>query len=121
MDDLNKSFAQSSLYELSGVYHEIDYFLSNLTRLARPNYNKSAITTINTTMYTQAEPLGLALIIVPFNYPIQLSLIPLVGALASGNVIMLKYSKQSKAVKSAVTTLLKDAGILNKYVCVFNG
>ena len=84
------------------MYHEIDYFISNLAQLARPNYNKFAITTLNATMYTQAEPLGLALIIAPFNYPIQLSLIPLVGALAAGNVIMLKYSKQSKAVKGAV-------------------
>lgn len=36
----------------------------------KPNYNRNAITTINTAMYTQAEPLGLALIIAPFNYPI---------------------------------------------------
>lgn len=103
------------------MYHEINYFLSNLNRLAKPNYNRSAITTVNASMYTQAEPLGLALIIAPFNYPIQLSLIPLVGALASGNVIMLKYSKQSKAVKDAVRKLLEDAGLLDKYVCLFNG
>lgn len=34
---------------------------------------------------------------------------------------MLKYSKQSSSVRSAVTKLLNDAGLLNKYVCVFNG
>ncbi|CAL6019427.1 Aldehyde_dehydrogenase [Hexamita inflata] len=118
-EDRHKSKAQAKLTELTGVYHELNYFISNLKNLAKPRYEKSSMQTINAKVYTQAFPMGPTLIVTPFNYPVNLSLIPLIGSIASGNPVVLKYSKSTPAVQRAVTQILLLAKIPTSVVSIY--
>src|SRR5690349_15851632 len=66
------------------------------------------------------EPLGLILIISPWNYPVRLALVPLVGAIAAGNVAVLKPSELAPATSSVIAAIVK-AAFGPEYVAVVEG
>lgn len=103
------------------MYHEANYFISHLRKLTVPVYRRKSISTINARLYERPEPLGPTLIITPFNYPFHLSIVPLIGVLAAGNPIMVKYSRSTPAVRGAVTKILKDAHIPEDVICLYDG
>ncbi|HTO15679.1 MAG TPA: aldehyde dehydrogenase [Edaphocola sp.] len=91
--DFGKSAFETFATELSLIYAEIDYFLKNLNKLAKP---KSVATNLanqlgKSKIYTEAY--GAVLVIGAWNYPYQLSLLPAVSALAAGNTVLLKPSE----------------------------
>ena len=118
-EDMHKSPEQASLVELTGVLHELDYFIGNLKSLAKPQRIPKTLVTLNADMYTQAEPLGVTLLITPFNYPFNLSFTPLVGCLAAGNPVVLKYSKSNPKLKDAVKQILAIAKISTSIVRIY--
>lgn len=89
--DLKKSPQQTRLSELLGLYHEINYFIKKVKKLSRPEKVKKSYLTCNSKCYHKPVPVGPVLIIAPFNYPVQLSLMPYVGCLASGNPCLLVF------------------------------
>ncbi len=94
---INKDFGKSAFdtftTEISFIYKDIDFYLKNLNEFAQP---KSVTTNLvnqlgNSKIY--AEPLGNCLVIGAWNYPYQISLTPLIAAIAAGNTVILKPSE----------------------------
>jgi aldehyde dehydrogenase (NAD+) len=75
------------------VCSEIDHARKHLKSWMRPQRASLPITLMPGKAWTQHEPLGVSLIIAPWNYPVQLSISPLVGAIAAGNCAVLKPSE----------------------------
>ena len=94
-DDLGKSPFECVMTELSMIYEELDHALKHLKGWMKPRSvsrpHPKYIWALDS-LELFAEPYGLVLIISPWNYPIQLSLMPLVGAIAAGNCAVLKVS-----------------------------
>lgn len=106
-DDLNKSEYDVYLTELYMVNSEIDYLIKNLKKLTRPRKTKNdLITMFSSKGKIVPEPYGVTLIISPWNYPVQLSLLPLAGAIAGGNTVVLKPSSSSLAVSKVIKRIL---------------
>ncbi len=107
--DLNKSDYEAYLTEISMVYQEINYLCRNLKHLMKPKRVRKSLITYPARGYIYPEAYGVVLIMAPFNYPLQLSLIPLAGAIAGGNVVFLKLSEDS------INTSLLLIELINKY------
>ena len=82
--DLGKPEQESFFSEVGGIYASIDLFVKNLAKWTKPRAVNTPIVQYGES-YIEYEPYGSVLIIVPFNYPFQLAMEPLIGAIASGN------------------------------------
>lgn len=91
--DFGKSEFETYSTEISFIFKEIDYFLKNLNALTRPKKVPTNLVNQLGNSKIVPEPYGNSLIIGAWNYPVQLSLIPAVCALASGNTVILKPSE----------------------------
>ena len=83
--DLNKSELEAYATEIGILYEEINLMMKNLRTWAKPEKVKTPITHAGAKSYIYPEPYGVTLIIAPWNYPFQLQLSPLVGAMGAGN------------------------------------
>ena len=118
--DLHKSYEEAYLTEISIVLGEIDNFLRNLPRWAAPSKKHTPLKLFPSRSAVLTEPLGLALIIAPWNYPVQLLLNPLVGAIAAGCTAVLKPSPYVSHVAEALEQLVQ--GVFDEeYVAVVQG
>ena len=104
--DLNKSPAESYLCEVGLTLSELGYVRRRLARWARPRSRLPSLAQLPGRSFTLAEPRGVVLILSPWNYPLLLSLEPLVGALAAGNCCILKPSEHAPATSAALRELL---------------
>nr|KAF6463753.1 aldehyde dehydrogenase 3 family member B2 [Rousettus aegyptiacus] len=104
--DLHKSVAESEMSEISIAQGEIDWALRNLhSWMEDENVSKSLATQLDSA-FIRKEPFGLVLIIAPWNYPLNLTLVPLVGALAAGNCVVLKPSEISQSTEKVLAEVL---------------
>ena len=106
--DLHKSYEEAYLTELSIVYGEIRNHLRHMRRWARPERKSSPLAILPATSKIVKQPLGNALIIAPWNYPVQLLLNPLVGALSAGCTAMLKPSPYVPNVSRVLTEMIRS-------------
>ena len=106
--DFNKCEFDVISTEVSMVFSEIDYFIKNLKKLSKPKKVHTNIINLVGKSYILKEPYGVSLIISPWNYPFQLSLIPLVGSIASGNTVILKPSAYSKNVSEVIFKIFEN-------------
>ena len=106
--DLGKSPAESYLCEIGMTLSELSYIRRHLTRWARREYRLTPLAQFPGKSFTAARPYGVVLILAPWNYPVLLSLSPLVGALAAGNCCVLKPSEHAPATAAALKELLAD-------------
>ncbi|CAM4552672.1 unnamed protein product [Leuciscus chuanchicus] len=93
--DLYKSENATQMFEILGLEGEINLAVSNLAEWAAPRPVNKTLLTISDDVYIQPEPLGVVLIIGAWNYPIAVTLQPLVGAIAAGNAAVVKPSEVS--------------------------
>ncbi len=91
--DLGKPPLEAETVDISTTLAEIDLASRNLDAWTRPEKVATPLTQQPATARVVREPLGVVLIIAPWNYPVQLLLSPLVGALAAGNAVVLKPSE----------------------------
>lgn len=105
-DDLSKSESEAFITEISIVYQEIDYALKNLNKWMRPHKVPQTPTNIPSKNYILPEPYGVVAILSPWNYPVNLALVPLVGALAAGNSVILKASRSSLQTSELLRELI---------------
>ncbi len=104
--DLRKSAFEARLNEIDMVRNEAWLAISHLREWAAPEHvEKEGIQKLDTA-YTLYDPLGVVLIIGAWNYPVQLVLVPLVGALAAGNTVVVKPSEMATRTAVALTALL---------------
>ncbi|MDT0331846.1 aldehyde dehydrogenase family protein [Nocardiopsis lambiniae] len=104
--DLGKSPVEAHTTEIGFVVNEIDHTLKNLASWLRPKRVAVPMAMAPARARTVREPLGTVLVISPWNYPINLALAPLVGAVAAGNTVVLKPSELSPATSALLAELL---------------
>ncbi|MDI3101289.1 MULTISPECIES: aldehyde dehydrogenase family protein [Streptomyces] len=105
--DLGKSAAEAQRTEIGFTVREIDHTLDQLADWLRPEPAPvPAHLGADATAWTQYDPLGVVLVIAPWNYPAQLLLAPVVGALAAGNAVVAKPSELAPATSAALARLL---------------
>ena len=118
--DLNKSYEEAFMTEISIVLGEIENFQKNLARWAAPSKKSTPLKLFPSRSEVITEPLGVALIIAPWNYPVQLLLNPLVGAIAAGCTAVLKPSPYTPNVAKALERVITSA-FEQEYVAVVQG
>ena len=118
--DLHKSYEEAYLTEISIVKGEISNHIRHVKGWASRKRRNSPLKLFPSRSYTVKEPLGCSLIIAPWNYPVQLLLNPLVGAISAGCTAMLKPSPYVPAVSKAIEEMIKDT-FEEKYIAVVQG
>lgn len=108
--DLHKSATEAQLTEIGVVQTEIAHALRHLARWVRPRPVALPLSFVPATARLVPEPLGVVLVIAPWNYPVQLLLSPLVGVLAAGNAAVLKPSELAPHTSALL------AGIVPEYL-----
>lgn len=93
--DLNKAYFEGYTTEIGMAYDEINLHIKNLKKWSKRKTKKSPIIHFPAKSYIYKEPYGVTLIIGPFNYPFQLLIAPLIGAISAGNTVMLKPSEHT--------------------------
>ncbi len=118
--DLNKSPFESYATEIGIVKEEIKYTLKHLRRWAAPKRVKTPITQFPAQSFVYPEPYGVALIMSPWNYPFQLTVAPLVGAICAGNCAVVKPSAYSPATTRVIAGMIKEL-FVPEYISVVEG
>ena len=91
--DFKKSTFESYISEIGIVLSELDLTISKLEYWTRPQKIKASLLNFPSSDYIYSEPHGTVLIIAPWNYPFQLAIAPLIGAIAAGNTAVIKPSE----------------------------
>ncbi|MBS1607992.1 MAG: aldehyde dehydrogenase [Bacteroidetes bacterium] len=118
--DLKKSKEESYASELGLLLAEINVTLRNLRRWMQPQSAGTDLVNLPSKSKIYRDPLGVVLIISPWNYPLQLSLIPLVGAIAGGNCAVIKPSELAPATSTLIEKIITEI-FPREYVEVVNG
>ncbi len=118
--DLHKSYEEAYMTEISMIKEEIKGAYKHLKKWVKRERVHSPIAILGSKSYVVKEPLGMALIVSPWNYPVQLLLSPLVGAIASGCTAVLKPSPYVPHVSKVIESLINDT-YDNKYIAVVQG
>lgn len=106
--DLKKSPEESWVTETGFLLTEINTALKHLRGWMQPESIATNLVNLPSSSYIYREPLGTVLIISPWNYPLQLLLAPLVGAMAAGNCMVLKPSEYAPATAGVVKQLIEE-------------
>ncbi|MEG1275242.1 MAG: aldehyde dehydrogenase [Ruthenibacterium sp.] len=118
--DLHKSATESYLCEIGLVLEELSYMEKHLARLAKPRRAPTPLAQFYAHSFAVPSPLGVCLVMSPWNYPFMLSLDPVIGALAAGNCVVLKPSAYAPQVSAVLAKLLGDI-FSPEYVAVVEG
>lgn len=120
MQDLHKSEYEVYLTEISIVLHEIDLHLKNVYNWSKSKVISTPLQLLPSKCKIVTEPLGMVLIVAPWNYPFQLIMNPLIGAISSGCCAVLKNSDYVPNIAKIITLIIRDC-FTEDYVCMFNG
>lgn len=104
--DLGRSAHEAWFGDIAATKGEVRYAMRHLRRWARPKRVPVPMAVMPGRAYYRYEPLGVVLIIGPWNYPFYLCLSPLVGALAAGNCVVVKPSEHAPASSAAMADLI---------------
>ena len=106
--DLHKSYEEAFLTEISIVKGELENHLKNLKQWAGPEKISAPVQLLPSSCRIYHEPLGVALIIAPWNYPFQLLMNPLIGAISAGCCAILKPSPYTPNVAAVMGTMIRE-------------
>ncbi|WP_010283230.1 aldehyde dehydrogenase [Bacillus timonensis] len=118
--DLNKSEFESYTTEIGFVLEEIRFTLKNIENWAKPRKVKTSLTGFGSKNYIMPEPYGVVLIISPWNYPFQLAIAPLIGAIAAGNCAILKPSELTPKTSELLASLIRN-NFQEEYIAIVEG
>ncbi|MCR8862796.1 aldehyde dehydrogenase [Priestia megaterium] len=118
--DLNKPEMEAKRAEVGLVLSEIDFAVKNLTEWAAPKEVETPFTHAGAKSYIYQDPYGLALVIAPWNYPFQLAVSPVVGAIAAGNCVVLKPSELTPHTSSLLAKMFNE-NFPEEYMTVVEG
>jgi aldehyde dehydrogenase (NAD+) len=107
-NDLGKSEFEAYATETGIVLHEIRTLLHNLSWWARHEPVVTPLFALPSKSMIVPEPLGRIFIISPWNYPFQLPMVPLAGAIAAGNVAIIRQSRFSPAINAVIKNILSE-------------
>ena len=115
--DLHKSYEEAYLTELSIVTGEIKNHIKHVGSWAKRERRRSPLKLFPSRSYVVKEPIGNTLIVSPWNYPVQLLLNPLVGAISAGCTAVLKPSPYVPNVSRTIEEMINET-FEEKYVAV---
>lgn len=119
-DDLNKSKYEGYMTELGLCIQEVSYAIKHIKKWMKPVRKSVGVNALPGGAYEISEPYGIALIMSPWNYPFSLSILPLIGAVAAGNCVVIKPSEMASNVADIVEKIVEKA-FLPEHVCVIKG
>ena len=106
--DLNKSEFETYETETGMVLEEISCMLKHLHRMMQPKRVGTPIVHFPSSSKIYSEPYGSVLIMAPWNYPLQLALVPLAGCIAAGNCAVVKPSNYSPATSAVIKKIITE-------------
>ena len=106
--DLGKSETETFFSEIALIYIEINLALKNIKRWSKKRKVSSSLINFLSSDYIIPEPYGVTLNISPWNYPFQLSISPLIGAVAAGNTVVLKPSEFSSKTSEIIKKIIEN-------------
>jgi aldehyde dehydrogenase (NAD+) len=118
--DLKKSPEETWVTETGLVISELNAAIKNLYQWMQPEHVETNLLNLPSTSKVIKEPLGVVLIIGPWNYPFQLLINPLVGAIAAGNCVVLKPSEFASATDAVMKKIIEDV-FLPEYILYVQG
>ena len=118
--DLGKSEFESYATEISIVYSEINHTVSHLRRWMKTKRVATPIVSFGAVSKVYNQPYGVALVMSPWNYPFQLTLAPVVAAMAAGNCVTIKPSSYSPNTSSLIQKIIGET-FDDNYISVFQG
>ena len=108
-DDLGKPLAEAYLAEYSHVLQELALARRKVSRWSRRRRVSSPLFLQPMRSYIEPQPLGVVLIVAPWNYPLNLSIGPLIGAIAAGNCVILKPSELAPHTANVLEKIVAEA------------
>lgn len=118
--DFRKPAQETDLTEITPVLAEIQLISANLGRWMQPSKTESPLALMGTRSEVRYEPKGRVLIISPWNYPFNLAVSPLIGAIAAGNAVIIKPSELSPATSAFLSKMVSEI-FHEDEVAVFEG
>lgn len=118
--DLGKPYFEGYATEVGYVLDSISYISKNLKKWVKDKKVKTPLHQAITKSFIRYEPYGKVLIIGPFNYPFQLIMEPMIGAIAAGNTVVLKPSHDTERTEAVVKKIIKEV-FEEGYVSVVTG
>lgn len=118
--DLNKSPFEAYATEIGIVKEEIKYTLKHMKKWAAPKRVMTPITQFPAKSFIYPEPYGVVLIMSPWNYPFQLTIAPLVGAICAGNCAVVKPSAYSPNTSRVMAEMIREL-FAAEYITVVEG
>ena len=114
--DLNKSSREAFLTEIYLVKEEIRHMIRHMDRYNRTSHSLPGAAQLPGRLSIRREPYGAVLVVSPWNYPFQLSLLPVVGAIAAGNAVVVKpseYAPETGKVLEVLCASVLDEGLVS--------
>lgn len=118
--DLHKSETEAYITEIAVIKEEIKHTLSHLREWMQGEKRSTPLVLQPSSSKIIYSPKGVVLIIAPWNYPFQLAIAPLIGAIAAGNCAVIKPSEEAPATAAAIEALIRDI-FSNDYVSTVQG
>lgn len=118
--DFHKPAFESYVTEIGQAYEEINFALKHLRQWMRPRRKQTPIAQFPSRSYVYSEPRGTVLIISPWNYPLNLVLLPLIGAIAAGNTVILKTATEVPHTSAVIGEMI-DATFDPDYILALSG
>lgn len=119
--DLGKPPFEGYVTEVGFVLNEIDHMVKSIKRLTKPRRVKTPLMFMGSSSYIIPGPYGIVLVIGTWNFPIQLTLVPVVGAIAAGNCIVIKPSEVCPSVSAIISKIISSTFNSEYVACIEGG
>jgi aldehyde dehydrogenase (NAD+) len=119
-NDFGKCQVEVAMSEIAPITDEIAFVCARLKRWMKPRRVPAHLFTLGSRSEVRYEPKGQVLILAPWNYPVHLFLLPLVGAIAAGNAVMMSASDRTPHTEAVLTKLINETFPANE-VAAFTG
>lgn len=104
--DLNKSGFESYMTEIGMVLDDLRFALGHVQRWSSNKRKRTPLAQFYSSSYVSPEPYGVVLVMAPWNYPFQLSIVPLIGAVAAGNCVIVKPSAYAPHTSAVIAQMV---------------
>ena len=118
--DFRKSPTEAYMTEIGILLDEIRFHIRHLKQWTKEQHVSSPLSLLPSRSAMSPEPYGTVLIIAPWNYPIQLALMPLIGAISAGNCAIIKPSEYAPHTAKILSKMLENT-FSSDYIAVVEG
>lgn len=106
--DLHKTNFESYMTEIGMVLDDLGFAIKHLKKWMKPNKVKTPLAQFPSKSFTVSEPYGVVLIMSPWNYPFNLCIEPLIGAISGGNTVIVKPSAYSPNISKVISNIIEE-------------